>query len=531
MKADALRDADRRRAERLARARRASSRSMRGTCSTRPISITRSRAARPTTAWRGAGAASASAAARRAATTSASRARCRRCPGMPAPLKALCVVPFGMEEGTERVDRPTASSGWSSASRPSSGSSARTVRKTDRGRRADRGLGRRPRGAEPARSDAAASTGKDDATVPVTLESRVTEVGTLELWCVARDGSRPLEARAQHPGARALTDAARAARRSSASISAPPTRRSRGPTPRGADRASSTFRSSSRRARSARRPTLPSFLYFADQPQRDARRACGCRGTPRPTSSPACFARDQGALVPARQIASAKSWLSNPRVDRTARAPAVGRRRRAAAVAGRGVGAPARAPARRVEPRRARASDEALAARAPADRPDRAGLVRRGGARADGAGGARAPASSSSRCSRSRWRRSTPGSPRTAAQLADAFADGALILVCDVGGGTTDFSLIRDADRRRRARLRAHRDRRAPAARRRQPRPRAGRAGRAEARRRPARLTLTQRQVLRRKCSAAKEQLLSDRRAERAVSRCSAAAAASSAAG
>ena len=25
-------------------------------------------------------------------------------------------------------------------------------------------------------------------TVPVTLESRVTEVGTLELWCVARDG-------------------------------------------------------------------------------------------------------------------------------------------------------------------------------------------------------------------------------------------------------------------------------------------------------------------------------------------------------
>ena len=60
-------------------------------------------------------------------------------------------------------------------------------------------------------------------------------------------------------------------------------------------------------------------------------------------------------------------------------------------------------------------------------------------------------------------------------RLAASFADGALILVCDVGGGTTDFSLIRARDRGRRAGLRADRDRRAPAARRRQPRPRAGR--------------------------------------------------------
>jgi hypothetical protein len=31
--------------------------------------------------------------------------------------------------------------------------------------------------------------GKDDMTVPVSLESKVTEVGTLELWCVARGGT------------------------------------------------------------------------------------------------------------------------------------------------------------------------------------------------------------------------------------------------------------------------------------------------------------------------------------------------------
>ena len=30
--------------------------------------------------------------------------------------------------------------------------------------------------------------GREGATVPVTLESRMTEVGTIELWCVARDG-------------------------------------------------------------------------------------------------------------------------------------------------------------------------------------------------------------------------------------------------------------------------------------------------------------------------------------------------------
>ena len=151
--------ADRRGAERLAGARKGSRRSTTRTCSTRPTSITRSRAAPPTTAWRAAAAACASAAARRAATTSASRARCRRCPGLPAPLKALCVVPFGMEEGTSAaiagrefglvVGEPAEFRFLSS-----------TVRKGDAPGTLDRGLGRRARGAEPARGDAAGSTGQ-----------------------------------------------------------------------------------------------------------------------------------------------------------------------------------------------------------------------------------------------------------------------------------------------------------------------------------------------------------------------------------
>src|SRR6185312_9222 len=48
------------------------------------------------------------------------------------------------------------------------------------------------------------------------------------------------------------------------------------------------------------RRTLPSFLLIEE-------------GQPVGT-----YARDQGALVPTRLVHSAKSWLSNPDVDRTA---------------------------------------------------------------------------------------------------------------------------------------------------------------------------------------------------------------------
>src|SRR5580704_9000288 len=49
------------------------------------------------------------------------------------------------------------------------------------------------------------------------------------------------------------------------------------------------------------RRTLPSFLYLGDQEYLGV------------------FAREQGALVPTKCVHSAKSWLSNPDVDRTAK--------------------------------------------------------------------------------------------------------------------------------------------------------------------------------------------------------------------
>ncbi|HEX4227349.1 MAG TPA: Hsp70 family protein [Bryobacteraceae bacterium] len=53
--------------------------------------------------------------------------------------------------------------------------------------------------------------------------------------------------------------------------------------------------------RTAALRTLPSFLYLSDPPVVGA------------------FARDQGALVPTKTVHSAKSWLSNSEADRTAR--------------------------------------------------------------------------------------------------------------------------------------------------------------------------------------------------------------------
>ncbi len=53
------------------------------------------------------------------------------------------------------------------------------------------------------------------------------------------------------------------------------------------------------------------------------------------------------------------------------------------------------------------------------------------------------PASNSSRCSKSPPPRSIPGSRNNLAQSRKKLFDGQIVLVCDVGGGTSDFSLIR----------------------------------------------------------------------------------------
>lgn len=108
-------------------------------------------------------------------------------PGFPPPIKALCVAPFGMEEGTA-VKLPEEDLGLVVGETAEFRFFASSERKQDvAGTLVD------PEQAElvelapvhtllPASGDA--HTG--DA-IPVALESRVTELGTLELWCVSRD--------------------------------------------------------------------------------------------------------------------------------------------------------------------------------------------------------------------------------------------------------------------------------------------------------------------------------------------------------
>jgi molecular chaperone DnaK (HSP70) len=64
-------------------------------------------------------------------------------------------------------------------------------------------------------------------------------------------------------------------------------------------------------------PTLPSFLYFPNE--QDAPGSLRLPWDRQPQSVAGVFAREQGAFVPGRQVTSAKSWLCHNAVDRMAR--------------------------------------------------------------------------------------------------------------------------------------------------------------------------------------------------------------------
>jgi hypothetical protein len=115
-------------------------------------------------------------------------------PGFPAPLKALCVVPFGMEEGTS-ASIPGRAFGLSVGAPAEFRFLTSTIRKSDPPGAVieDWGddleeLGPLEVTLDGGTGSAAESGVGDDGVVPVTLESRVTEIGTLELWCNAKDG-------------------------------------------------------------------------------------------------------------------------------------------------------------------------------------------------------------------------------------------------------------------------------------------------------------------------------------------------------
>ncbi|HEY3940370.1 MAG TPA: Hsp70 family protein [Bryobacteraceae bacterium] len=165
--------------------------------------------------------------------------------------------------------------------------------------------------------------------------------------------------------------------------------------------------------------TLPSFLYLSDPPIVGA------------------YARDQGALVPTKMVHSAKSWLSNSEADRTAKilpwdSQEEGR-----------VLSPVEASARYLAHLRAawdRVKSEPLAAQqvvltVPASFDEEARELTVQAARDDGIENLtllEEPAAAFYA-----W---------IAGHLARSnkeLSDGQIVLVCDVGGGTSDFTLVR----------------------------------------------------------------------------------------
>jgi hypothetical protein len=109
-------------------------------------------------------------------------------PGFPAPLKALTVVPFGMEEGTDRVipnrefglivGQPAEFRFFTSASR-----------KNDQPGDMIEDFGEELEELSPMEVSFGSNESSSEV-VPVSFETIVTETGMLQLWCAARDGRR-----------------------------------------------------------------------------------------------------------------------------------------------------------------------------------------------------------------------------------------------------------------------------------------------------------------------------------------------------
>jgi len=170
------------------------------------------------------------------------------------------------------------------------------------------------------------------------------------------------------------------------------------------------------------RRTLPSFLFLEE-------------GQP-----VGAYARDQGAIVPTRLVHSAKSWLSNPDVDRTARilpwdSQDTGRVLSPVEVSSRFI-AKFREEWDRAHPAAPLAAQD-LVLTVPASFDEEARELTVMAAR--DAGLDRVVLLEEPAAAFYSW---------IASHLAESrkrLFDGQVVLVCDVGGGTSDFSLIRIA--------------------------------------------------------------------------------------
>jgi hypothetical protein len=108
-------------------------------------------------------------------------------PGMEAPIKALCVVPFGMEEGSEATI-PGREFGLVVGEPAEFRFLSSSVRKQDRVGSLLEDWGADIEELSPLEVTLKLD-GRQGTVVPVRIETRITELGTLEVWCVSRDGA------------------------------------------------------------------------------------------------------------------------------------------------------------------------------------------------------------------------------------------------------------------------------------------------------------------------------------------------------
>jgi len=106
-------------------------------------------------------------------------------PGAPRPLRALCVVPFGMEEGTE-VDVPSGEIGLVLGEPAQFRFFSSAVRKQDQpGDMLQSWSEDELVETDSLETTLPADEEIDDSYVPVRFQSRITELGMFELWCVS----------------------------------------------------------------------------------------------------------------------------------------------------------------------------------------------------------------------------------------------------------------------------------------------------------------------------------------------------------
>jgi hypothetical protein len=110
-------------------------------------------------------------------------------PGMEPPVKALCVAPFGMEEGTQ-ADIPPQEFGLVVGEPTRFRFFSSSVRRDDRvGQFFDEVVGNDEfEEVAPIETDLPAQEGSEGKLVPVNLQAAITDIGTLELRCLEKGG-------------------------------------------------------------------------------------------------------------------------------------------------------------------------------------------------------------------------------------------------------------------------------------------------------------------------------------------------------